>query len=224
VKKAPGGKKRLRVGVYGGTFNPVHMGHLVLAEHIRELFRLQRVLFVPSGTPPHKAGRFPAARSRLHMVRLAVEGNRAFQVLDMEVRRRGPSYTVETLRELRRTFREDAKFFFLIGMDAFREFTTWHEASALTALADFIVFPRPLYPLEDPGPFLPPPRPGPPAAVRRGIRRYSLRKGSSLYLAEAPLIDIASTDIRSRLRRGRSVRYLVPDSEARYIDRRKLYR
>lgn len=215
--------RSLRIGIYGGTFNPVHTGHLVLAEHVRELFGLDKVLFVPSGTPPHKNGRFPSGKRRLHMVRRAIEGNRSFEALDMEVRRRGPSYTASTLRELRDLHPAGTVFYFLIGMDAFKEITTWHEAEELTALARFVIFPRPGHPLEDPAPFLPPPRPGPPVTTRPGIRRYPVAKGRSIYLAAGPLVDISSTAIRERIRKNRSIRYLVPEQVAAYIARTKIY-
>jgi nicotinate-nucleotide adenylyltransferase len=218
-----GGRTR-RVGIYGGTFNPVHTGHLILAESMREAFGLSRILFVPSGTPPHKSGRFPSGRSRLHMVRLAVEGNRRFGVLDTEVRRQGPSYTAETLRELQKQSPGRSEFFFLIGMDAFKEITTWHEAGSLTALAHFIIFPRPGHPLENPAPYMPPPLPGEPARHRRGILRSPVTGRNSIYLADAPLVDISSTDIRQRIAANRSCRYLLPEKVRAYISRRRLYR
>ena len=158
------------------------------------------------------------------MVRLAIEGNSRFGVLDAEVHRRGPSYTVETLRELRKRSPGGTEFYFLIGMDAFKEITTWHEAGSLTALAHFIIFPRPGHPLEDPAPFMPPPLPGKPARYRRGIMHSPVTGRSSLYLADAPLVDISSTDIRKRIAADRSCRYLMPEKVRAYISRRRLYR
>ena len=142
------------------------------------------------------------------MVRLAVEGNRRFGVLDAEVRRQGPSYTAETLRELRKQSPGRTEFFFLIGMDAFKEITTWHEAGSLEA----------------PAPFMPPPLPGEPARHRRGILRSPVAGRNSIYLADAPLVDISSTDIRQRIAANRSCRYLLPEKVRAYISRRRLYR
>lgn len=158
------------------------------------------------------------------MVRLAIAGNRNFEALDIEARRRGPSYTARTLRELRALYPAGTAFFFLIGMDAFKEITTWHDARELTSLARFVIFPRPGHPLEEPAPYMPPPRPGPPVASRGGVRRYPVAKRESIYLAAGPLFDISSTAVRERIRKKLSVRYLVPEKVAGYIDRTKLYR
>jgi nicotinate-nucleotide adenylyltransferase len=213
-----------RIGIYGGTFNPVHVAHLILAEEMRERFELDRVLFVPSGEPPHKKGNFPSGAQRLEMVRRAVAGNAFFSAVDIEVRRPGFSYTIETLRELRRRFPDGQDFFFLIGMDAFAEITTWHRADELLDWANFVIFPRPGFPLEDPGHYAP--RAwitGSPVKTRKGIMRFPVQGRKSLFLAEAPALPVSASDIRRRVREGRSVAYLVPAAVEACIHRDRLY-
>ncbi len=214
-----------RIGVYGGTFNPVHTAHLILAEEVRERMRLDRILFVPSGRPPHKSSSLPEGERRLEMVRRALRGNPFFSVLDLEVKREGRSFTVDTLRELHRRHRGRQKFFFLIGMDAFREISTWHEADVLPDLTRFVVFPRPGYPLEDPSPSLPPSwKLEAPTGARAGITRYPLAGGSALFTVETGVFPLSASTIRRRVRQGRSIKYLVPDAVERYIKRCNLYR
>lgn len=213
-----------RIGVYGGTFNPIHVAHLILAEEIRERFRLDRVLFVPSGAPPHKSGSFPEGRRRLEMVRKAVAGNSAFTALDLEVKRRGPSFTIETLREIRRRSGGEWELFFLIGMDAFTEITTWHRSGELLDFAHFVIFPRPGYSLEDPGRYVPREwKTEAPLRPRRGIRRIPVAGKKSLFLAETLSLPVSASAIRRRVREGRSITYLVPGAVERYIRRHDLY-
>ncbi len=222
--RPPRRRGRARIGIYGGTFNPIHIAHLLLGQEAGELFGLDRVLFVPSGMPPHKRGRFPSGRDRLAMVRMAVEGNGRFGVLDLEVRRRGPSYTVETLQELRRLFPAGTEFYFLLGMDAFREITTWHEAESLADLAHLLVFARPGFPLEDPGPYLPRRwTPGTPVRRSGSIRRIPTGRRHSVFLFDAGIFPVSATDIRRRVRQRKSIRYLVPDLVRDYIRRKRLY-
>lgn len=212
------------MGVYGGTFNPVHIAHLILAEEMRERFGLDRVLFVPSGRPPHKEGRLAEGRRRLQMVRLAIAGNENFEALDLEVKRRGPSFTIETLRELRRRFPRETSYYFLIGMDAFREITTWHEAEDLLDCAHFVIFPRPGFPLEHPGRWIPDTwKTGAPVRPKRGVRRYPVAGRKSLYLTEAISLPVSASEIRGRVRHRRSIRYLVPEAVEKYIRKNKLY-
>lgn len=214
-----------RIGVYGGTFNPVHTAHLILAEEVRERMRLDRILFVPSGRPPHKSSPLPEGERRLEMVRRALRRNPFFSVLDLEVKREGRSFTVDTLRELHRRHRGRRKFFFLIGMDAFREISTWHEAGVLPDLAHFVIFPRPGHPLEDPAPSLPSSWKLEAArAERAGIKRYLLAGGRSLFTVETGIFPLSASAIRRRVRQGRSIKYLVPDTVERYIKRCSLYR
>ena len=204
-----------RIGLFGGTFDPPHVGHLALAEWARESLRLDRVLFVPAGRPPHKGrARLSAVAHRLAMTRLAVRDNPAFTVSSLEARRDGPSFTVDTLRALRR--REPrARVFLLMGADSLEEFPTWRDPEAILAFATLVVAPRPG---ASPAPGRVPWRGTPEAGSRRlaGARRIA-------WLG-CPVLDVSSSAIRARLRSGRTARYLVPDAVARYIARHRLYR
>lgn len=191
----------MKLGIFGGTFNPIHLGHLLIAEAAAEALELDRVIFIPSATPPHKRPRVLAdARHRLRMVKLAIHGNPRFGCSDIEVRRGGPSYSVETLRQLRHAMPR-AKFYFLIGADSLRELHKWREAAELARLCEFICVARP-------GERTPPAR-------LRGLRVHKLPGHPA---------DISSSDIRDRLASGASVRYLVPETVQRYIQKTGLYR
>ena len=191
-----------RIGVFGGTFDPPHVGHLALAEWAREALSLDRVIFVPAARPPHKRGkRMSAAEDRVAMTRLAVRGNRAFAVSTIEVRRTGPSYTVDTLRALARAHPR-AQLWLLMGEDSLREFHTWHAPERILALARLAVAGRPG------------------ARAPRSVGRAA--RGRVVVLRN-PGLQIASSAIRARVRAGRSVRYLVPDAVARYAAAHRLY-
>ncbi len=186
-----------RIGLFGGTFDPPHAGHLALAECAREQLALDRVLFVPAGTPPHKRGRrVSGAGQRVAMTRLAVRGNPAFRVSTLEVRRRGPSLTVDTLRHLRAAHPQ-ARLYLLMGADSLDEFRGWHAPDAIRALATLAVARRP------------------------GAGRA---RGRRVVWLDNPGIELSSSDIRARVRAGRSVRYLVPDAVGAYLARHRLYR
>jgi nicotinate-nucleotide adenylyltransferase len=188
------------LGILGGTFDPIHLAHLRIAEEAREALGLERVLFVPAADPPWKRAVAPFAH-RLEMVRLAVAANPAFEACDLEGGRPGPSYTVETLEELR-SRSPDEPLWFIVGADAFAEIDRWHHAARLFELAAFAVVER--LGSEGAGP----PRP-PGARVRR---------------VQVPLLDISASDLRGRVARGASLRYLVPDTVIDYIDKHHLYR
>lgn len=214
-----------RIGVYGGTFNPIHLAHLVLAEDVRGRLGLDRVLFVPSNLPPHKGEALPSGPERLALVRLAIRGNAGFGAVDLEVRRGGLSYTIDTLRALAGRGPARRELFFLIGMDAFAEIRTWHEADHLAEAAHFAVFPRAGHPLEDP-------RRHAPAAwgltrERRfpaGLRAWRTGAGTRIWLVPTEVLSISASAIRARAARGASIRYLVPAAVERAILRGGLYR
>jgi nicotinate-nucleotide adenylyltransferase len=189
-----------RIGLFGGTFDPPHVGHLVLAEWARARLRLDRVVFMPAGTPPHKRGRpLTGAAHRLAMTRLAVRGNPAFAVSDFEARRHGPSFTVDTLRDLR-VRHPGARLFLLMGADSLADFPVWHEPAEIARLATLVVAARP--------------GARRPARVPRGLRIARL---------DNPVVAVSSSALRARARAGRSLRYLVPDPVAAYIARHGLY-
>jgi nicotinate-nucleotide adenylyltransferase len=215
----------LRIGIYGGTFNPIHIAHLILAEEVRERLGLDRVLFVPSNLPPHKGETLPSGAERLALVRLAIRGNPAFGAVDLEVRRQGKSYTVETLRELARRFPAGTELFFLVGMDAFEEIGTWHEADRLAAEAHFALFARVGHPLADPR------RHAPrawgldaPRSLPGGVQAWRTAAGTRVFLVPTEQLSIAASTIRARVARGASIRYLVPSAVERAIARGGLYR
>jgi nicotinate-nucleotide adenylyltransferase len=197
----------LDLGVFGGTFNPVHLGHLRVAEEVREALGIGRVAFVPAKIPPHKeASGIAAAETRLAFVREAVAGNPHFEVSDLELTREGPSYSVDTLHAMRQDLAPEFHLWFLMGSDAFREIHTWHRYPELFALADIAVMRRP------------PDREmvAPPehlldqfAPTELGFRHVS---GHEVRFVPVTLLDISSTRIRRAIAERRSVRYLVPEA------------
>lgn len=214
----------MRLGIFGGTFDPVHLAHLRCAEEARETLHLDRVLFIPAAAPPHKRHRpvAPAAH-RLAMLRRAVAGHPAFRVSAMELARSGPSFSVDTLRRLRAQLPGSTQLVFLLGLDAFREIHTWKDYRTLFTLADFAVFARPGYALRSFRAVLP-------VATRGdfcyGRDRQTLKhkSGSQVRFLDLTALDISASTIRERVRRAQSVRYLVPLPVERYIARHRLYR
>jgi len=213
----------MKIGLLGGTFNPIHIAHLRIAEEVREVCALDRILFIPAAAPPHKRLAENASfHHRFAMTRLAVEGNPEFSVTDMEGRRSGKSYSIDTLTLLRR---EDPgkDLYFIVGMDSFLEIHTWRDFPRLFELAHLVVVGRPGYmPETAPQELLP-------IAVRdhfcydetpRALRHIS---GNMLIFLQESMLDIASTQIRGMLAANRSIRYLVPDSVAEYIHFHRLY-
>jgi nicotinate-nucleotide adenylyltransferase len=215
----------VRVGVLGGTFDPVHNGHLILAEHARDALALDLVLFIPAGEPWRKSDRAitPGAR-RLDMLRLAIEGNDGFGLSDVELRRAGPTYTADTLETLAGE-RLDDEFWFIIGADALVDMPNWHEPERIIRHARLAVAPRR------------PPSP-PPWADAHTMSAKEIQQAVTVRTAQfrtpafrsrieqftMPEIDISSTDIRDRVAASRSIRYLVPDPVRQYIEDQHLYR
>jgi len=200
-----------KLGILGGSFNPIHLGHLVLAETAREALGLDRVIFIPAKLPPHKrAAALADGADRLAMVRLAIAGNPALAVSDIELRRPGISYSVATVRALRKKLGAGAPIYFLIGMDTVAELPTWREIARLARLCRFV-------PLSRPGHG----RPNA-AALERAVGRLRARALLQRALAMPP-IGISSSEIRRRVADGRTIRYLVPDAVAAYIRRKRLY-
>jgi nicotinate-nucleotide adenylyltransferase len=199
-----------RIGLFGGTFDPPHFGHLVLAEWARVRLRLDRVVFVPAGTPPHKRGRrLTDAALRLALTRLAVRGNPAFTVSGFEARRAGPSFTVDTLRHFHAR-QPGARFYLLMGADSLADFPSWHEPVEIARLATLIVAARPAQPA--------------PGVRARSHPLVQARARGRVVLLDNPLVAISSSVLRARARAGRSLRYLVPDAVAAYVARHGMYR
>lgn len=198
----------VRLGVFGGTFDPPHVGHLMVAQDVAEALALDRLLFVPSAIPPHRppsgpSGPAASAALRLEMTRAAVAENGRFEVSDVEFRREGPSYTVDTLRELRR-MQPEAELHFLMGADQLARFGSWKEPVEVSRLARLVVMERQGdRPADQPA-----------EETVEGVR---------FEVVSVLRIDISSTEVRARIAAGRSVRYLVPEEVRRIIEDTGLY-
>jgi len=199
----------MKTGVLGGTFDPIHIGHLILASEIREAAGLDKVLFVPAYSPPHKTGSDTAAgEHRLRMVALAVAGNPFFEASDIELRRGGVSYTVETIAELRRENPNDG-LFFIIGADTLPELASWHKIEELVGLCRLLIGTRPGHALRwEP--------------LKEVLPQQRIRELRSGVVISTP-IGISSTCVRTRIREGRSIKYLVPREVEEYIVEHSLY-
>jgi nicotinate-nucleotide adenylyltransferase len=201
-----------RVGIFGGTFDPVHLGHLVLAEQCREQGRLDEVWFVPAAVPPHKQTQ-PISRfeQRVEMIELAIAGNVAFRVESIELERPGPNYTADTLEELKRRH-PGTEFFLLIGSDSLSDLPMWYQPRRIVENAGLLVMLRAQYP---------------PSGAEELRAALALPEEVPLrieWVQAPPLIDIASRDLRRRIAEGRSIRYLVPRAVEIYIAEKHLYR
>ena len=203
----------MRVGILGGTFDPVHLGHLIVAEQARVRLDLDRVIFIPAGQPWLRAEQ-PAADApdRLRMVELAVKSNPAFEASSQEIDRPGPTYTVDTLEvlkeELSREPDADTVLHYIIGMDALEQFHRWKDPERVVELCHLVIVNRPGHQGVD---------------VNDVVGRYP-EAGTRLTLLNVPRIEISSTEIRKRVSEGISIRYLAPDSVEEYIREQGLYR
>ena len=213
----------MRIGLLGGTFDPVHLGHLRIAEEIGEDLRLDKVYLVPGGNPPHKKNHHVSSfKDRLTMARLAIEGTERFEVLDLEGQRQGLSYSIETLQELHRRFDSGTEVYFLIGTDAFLDIKTWKEYKNLFKYAHFVVFRRPGFPARDLDIFLN--SLGIELTKSNRVNHYEGTSGKTIIIQEVTPLHISSTAIRKMVGEQRSIRFLVPDSVRDYILKQGLYR
>ena len=195
----------MRIGILGGTFDPIHFGHIAAAGAAMECAQLDRVLFIPSAQPPHRAGAVAPAAERLEMCKLAVEGHEAFEVSDIEMRRGGASYTSDTLAELKRAHPQD-ELSLILGWDAARLFATWHEPEKVKELASFVVVSRPGLPA-----------PGVDELTAAGL------DPERVMLCLRPTPDISGSALRRAIARGESISEKVPEAVARYIAEHHLY-
>lgn len=196
----------LRLGVLGGSFDPIHIGHLIIGEAVREVLDLDLLLFVPTAIQPLKQERPASApEHRVAMVELAINGNPKFSLSRVDVDRPGPSYTVDTLRLLRQEYPQ-AAFWFILGADALHSFPRWRDHKGILAQARLAVVRRPSVAIDM-------------AALNQTLPQLQ----AAVDWVDAPLIDISSTDIRRRAADGLSLRYRVPDPVFDYIDANKLY-
>lgn len=198
----------MKIGIMGGTFDPIHFGHLATAEAVRESFMLDEILFIPAARPPHKRGRnVTDEKHRLTMTILATRSNKFFKVSDMELKRTGLSYTLDTMNELYKTFGNSTELFFIIGADSLADLSKWHEARELVEKCHFI------------------------ATTRQGVdvdfsaveNYFGAIAKEHIHRVTTPGLEISSTDIREKVRLGRSIKYLVPEVVEEYILREELY-
>jgi nicotinate-nucleotide adenylyltransferase len=212
------------LGLLGGTFNPVHVAHLRLAQEMAQGLGLGGVRFIPAGIPPHRDAPRVDARHRLEMVRLAIAGNALFEADDRELRRQGPSYTFDTLTELRSDV-GDRPLCLLMGADAFSALTTWHRWAELFDLAHVVIAHRPGYPIGEMQAALPGPlRKAYLARLGSGPQALRSARAGTILTREITALDVSATAIRAELASGRSPRYLVPDAVLEYIGRNALYK
>jgi nicotinate-nucleotide adenylyltransferase len=212
----------MRVGLFGGSFNPIHLGHLRAAEEDREVLGLDLVYFIPAAAPPHKPhGGLAPADHRVQMVRIATRGNRYFMVSDAEVRRSGQSYTVDTVRHFLSTMRGQPDLQLIMGADQFAELATWKDAEELVQLCNLVVHTRPSNGAGAVSSYL--------ATIDHfgytwAQDHYVHSSGHTLSFVATTFLPISATLIRRKLAVHESVRYLVPDDVADYIKRHTLYR
>jgi len=228
----------MRIGIMGGTFDPIHYGHLNSAEEIAEVFKMNRVIFMPTFIPPHKKKeKITNVYHRLIMTMLATLSNPRFTVSTIEIERDGYSYTIDTVNELRNSFNKGSvknKFYFIVGVDAFKEIFTWKDAVRLLKNCDFIVTTRPGYIVDDLFNVL-----NDTAAKKyknvkfkidrknpfgKSPRLYIIGSKHFIYPVETTALDISSTDIRRRVKNGMTVKYLLPEFVEEYINKNRLYK
>ena len=195
----------MRIGILGGTFNPVHIGHLVIASEVKERLKLDKVVFVPTGKAPHKRVRGATPDERYEMVSLAIRGNASFEVSPIEIEKskivNRPTFTLETITELKKIYGKKEKIYFIVGIDEMLKISTWKEPNRLLKLCKFVVVTRPGYEL----------------------KKLDRRIASRVMTLEVPGLEISASDIRKRIKSGRSIKYLLPREVEDYIHKKRLY-
>jgi len=187
------------IGIFGGTFNPIHLGHLIIAGKVRESLNLEKIIFVPAHYPPHKKAPEIGGLHRYRMVKLAISNNFYFVASKIELEREGKSYTIDTVNALKKMYLPEKDFYFILGLDAYLETGSWKEIEKLKKLVTFVVVKRPGY-------------------------RDSLKlKVKSLKFLDLGPIGISSSEIRSKIKKGKSVHTLLPDKVMNYIQQHHLY-
>lgn len=201
-----------RVGLFGGTFDPIHIGHLISARAVAERLGLDQLILIPSAKPPHKHAEVVAeAADRLEMVRLAIADEQAFELSDCEIRRAGPSYTIETVRHFRDRLGTEVELYWIIGADSLAELSIWRRITELAELCQIVTACRCGFESPDLSPLT-------------GLLDPQQIKRLEAGLLSTPLIDISATQIRRRVSERLSIRWLVPPAVAKYIEQHGLYR
>ncbi len=213
----------VKIGLFGGTFNPIHWGHLRSAEEIREIFELRYIIFIPASIPPHKTeeGIIPFDH-RLEMVKLAIKENPYFSVSDVERKRPGKSYSVETIDHFKKEYKKMSPFF-ILGMDAFQEIASWKDYQRLFSLCNLVVINRPGHQKKLPSEILP-------LEIAKDFcydtkgNRFLHPSQCAIYFQEVSLLDISSRVIRKRIKENKSIKYLLPEEVEGYIRLNRLYK
>jgi nicotinate-nucleotide adenylyltransferase len=204
------GYKHSKIGIMGGTFDPIHYGHLVAAEVARAEFGLDKVIFIPAGRPPHKQQQgITDPEHRYLMTALAISSNPNFEVSRLEVDKNELTYTIDTVKELQGLYGEDTDIYFITGADAVLELLTWYKIEELLTLCTFIAVTRPGFDRR---------------ILEQKIGEISSKYNGEILFIEVPLLAISSTDIRERIRSGKPIKYLLPEAAEEYIGRHGLYR
>lgn len=199
-----------RIAIMGGTFDPIHYGHLVAAEAVLKEFSLEKILFIPTGQPSHKENNMVSfSEHRYLMTALAIGSNPFFDISRIEIDRHGPTYTIDTIRELRKCCRKDLEIYFITGADAVHEILTWKDADVLLSLCKFIAVTRPGYKI---------------SKLTRKIADVENRMSTKIRFLEIPALSISSSEIRNRVRNGRTIKYLLPLTVEQYIYKFNLYK
>lgn len=193
-----------KIGIMGGTFDPIHVGHLMIAEAVWDEYKLEKVLFIPSANPPHKHDVLTSAKHRFNMTLLATCSNPHFEVSSIEMDRTGPSYTIDTIKALKKIYGDDTDFYFIIGADCIHELPTWHKIDELLKICKFIATKRPSYKLDL-------------SIIAKEFSDYNIQ------LLETPELEISSTDIRQRIKKGYSIQYITTEQVQQYIRKEELY-
>jgi nicotinate-nucleotide adenylyltransferase len=214
----------MKWGLLGGTFDPIHIGHLRCAEEILEIFDLNRIVFTPASRPPHKIeAEITSFYHREQMVRLAIEGNPSFSFSDVENQREGKSFSVRTIEYFLEKYLKQLELYFIVGQDAFHAIQSWKEWEKLLLLCNFVVMTRPGYDnrgLEG----IVPPEFSSRFSYNADRKGFLGPTGQTIFFREVTFLDISSSNIRKRVREGKSITYLVPDAVRHYIIKNQLYK
>lgn len=201
--------ERKKIGVMGGTFDPIHNGHLAIASLVKRQLALDEVVFIPDNIPPHKMSKhWSSALDRYKMTELGIEGHPGFVISDLELKRAGISYTYDTLRYLQETYGDRDEFFFIIGADSLVELHTWHKAEELIKLCKFVAVTRPGFGL----------------SMEKTLAEFKKQGVNNIIWVETPEFAVSSTEIRKRVQAGQPIANLVPKAVAEYIRQTDLYR
>lgn len=198
-----------RIGISGGTFDPVHNGHLITAQYTMEKLELNKVIFIPSGKPPHKTRNdITSSEHRFNMVSEACERNSCFEASKIEMERPGKTYTIDTLKQIKSMY-GDLDIFYITGADVIRDIKNWKDFEKVFELCDFIAAIRPNYDKD---------------SFMQDVKLLKSKYQAKIHVIDVPLIEISSTEIRNRIKKGLPIKYLVPQKVEKYIMENKLYK